>query len=521
MDPEPRSHVSPAATPGWVRPSLIDTPSSAECVTERWEPRWLLMLILVYAALATIVMRPVTDPDVWWHLRTGEWILEHRGVPWTDPFSSYGLGKPWIAYNWLFEVFFYGLYRALGLFGPLVYVTVVAVAIALALHRFIMHFEKRFTRAAALTALGIGAMSSIIMPRSYLCSILFFIVELHILFAVRESKSARPLLVLPPLFALWANLHIQFIYGLLALGLAVAEALVYRYVPGEANEEAPRAGPLWPLVITAVASSLATLMTPYHVHLHASILGVVRQTGPFDWVIELTAMDFRQPAHWVVLALTLGAAYVLGRERRIEPFPALLFVAGVLLAFRARRDVWVVVVIALAIVAQGSPGRSRREARLTWRRMCVAIVGIAVVFVGLGFYRDVSPHGVEAALAKEYPVDAARFVEAQGYEGPLFNPYDWGGYLIWRLPQLPVAMDGRNNVHGDYRIARAIATWQGARSWAWDPELAAANVVIAPINVPLTSLLRLDARFELVYEDDVAVVFVARATPRHVTPRRG
>jgi hypothetical protein len=71
-------------------------------------------------------------------------------------------------------------------------------------------------------------------------------------------------------------------------------------------------------------------------------------------------------------------------------------------------------------------------------------------------------------------------------------------------------MDGRSNIHGDDRIGRSIATWFGARSWASDPELAAAKLVIAPINVALTSLLRLDSRFELVYEDDVAAVFVAR-----------
>jgi len=503
----PTTVLSPAPVDWRVKGLTEQSPSRA--AARGWQPRWLIMLVLVYAALGVIVVRPVTDPDLWWHLRTGAWILEQGAVPWTDPFSSYGQGKPWVAYSWLFEIVLSRLYDAFGLFGPLLYVMFLGLAITVALQRFVMHFEGRFTRSAALTALGLGAMGSIIMPRSYLFSILFFIVELHVLFVVRESHRARLLLLLPPLFVVWANVHVLFIYGLLALGLAVFESLVHRALPGRVTSEshAPLSGPL---LGTAVASAAATLITPYHVHLHWSVLGLARQSGVYDWVIEVTAMDFRQPGHWLVLGLTLGAAFLLGRQQRLPLFESLLLLAGVVLAFRARRDMWVVVVTALAIVAQYSPGRTQHEGRLSWRWICAAIVGVTLAFGGLALYRDVSPRGVEAAVAREYPVAAARIVEDRGYRGPLFNTYDWGGYLIWRLPQLPVAMDGRSNIHGDYRIGRAIATWFGAPSWASDPELAAANLVIAPVNMALTSLLRLDPRFELVYEDDVAAVFVAR-----------
>jgi hypothetical protein len=476
----------------------------------RWEPRWLLLLVLVYGALAIVVVRPVIDPDVWWHLRAGQWIVEHRAVPWTDPFSTYGLGKPWIAYNWLFEVGLYGLYRALGLFGLLVFVVVVALAITVALRALIMRFEPRITRSATLTALGVGAMGPVLMPRSYLFSILFFLIVLHILFSVRESKRVRPLLWLPPLFVLWANVHIQFIYGLLALALAVIESLIPRVVTRETRGPASRSAPLRPLVLVTLASCAATLITPYHVYLHDSILDVARQAGMFDWIIELMAMDFRQGANWLVLGLAVGAAFLLGRQRAIEPFPALLFLAGVAPAFRSRRDVWLVTIPALVVIAASLSERAPHEGRLTWRRLGLVGAGAALAFVAVGVARDVSPRGLQAAVAREYPVAAADVVEARGYPGPLFNPYDWGGYLIWRLPQLPVVMDGRANVHGDARIVQSIATWYGQGAWVSNRDLTVARVVIAPINLGLTSLLRVDPRFELAYEDDVAAVFVAR-----------
>jgi len=83
--------------------------------------------------------------------------------------------------------------------------------------------------------------------------------------------------------------------------------------------------------------------------------------------------------------------------------------------------------------------------------------------------------------------------------------------LIWQLPQLPVSVDGRTNVNGDERILRNLNTWSGHKSWADDPELAKSKLVIAALDMPLSSLLKLDKRFELVYEDAVATVFVAKS----------
>jgi hypothetical protein len=120
---------------------------------------------------------------------------------------------------------------------------------------------------------------------------------------------------------------------------------------------------------------------------------------------------------------------------------------------------------------------------------------------------------LEKVVAGDYPVEAARFVAARNFPGPLYNHFDWGGYLIWRLPQLPVSIDGRGNVHDSARIRHSAEVWNGKHNWASDPELAAARLVIAEKDFPLTQLLRLDSRFEIAYEDEVGVVFVARAEP--------
>jgi hypothetical protein len=140
------------------------------------------------------------------------------------------------------------------------------------------------------------------------------------------------------------------------------------------------------------------------------------------------------------------------------------------------------------------------------------VVAIGVMCI-LG-YRGFSEAKIHENTAKIYPIEAAAFVEQQGYTGPLYNHFDWGGYLIWRLPHLKVAMDGRANIHGDDRIKRSIATWTGGSHWGEDLELNGAGVVIAQKDMALASLLRLDPRFQKTYQDETAVVFMR--APRNV-----
>src|SRR5438552_416250 len=251
------------------------------------------------------------------------------------------------------------------------------------------------------------------------------------------------------------------------------------------------------------------LATPYHVWIYRPLLDHVMQAGTFDLITELHALLFRGPADWCVLGMTLGAAFVLGRRRSLPPFQVFLLCAGAVVSFRAARDVWFVVVVSAAIIAS-APKPAAIEYRLTARQLATALALAASIALGFALLRDLSPRMLEAGIAKEFPVVAAAVVDERRYAGPLFNHYDWGGYLIWRLRDLPVSMDGRANVYGPEKIKSSINTWQGGRGWDSDPELGRAGVVIASRRMALAELLRRDSRFQLAYEDDVAAVFVAR-----------
>jgi hypothetical protein len=206
------------------------------------------------------------------------------------------------------------------------------------------------------------------------------------------------------------------------------------------------------------------------------------------------------------------ATFVLGRRRRPTAFESLLLASSAYFAFHAQRDVWFVVLASLAIVTGDGrlPGRAMGHFALTRRRSLAVAFGVVLVLAAIGWGRGLSPSRLAQAVEEKFPVGAASFVADQQLAGPLYNHFDWGGYLIWRLPQLPVAMDGRTNLHGDERLLRSCKTWAGERGWDSDPELQAAGVVIAGTESPLCSLLRLADRFRVAYEDPRAVVFIRR-----------
>src|SRR5919197_4765573 len=91
----------PGTAPGATHRPASETPPDRGRVALR-----LLMLFALYAIPVVVALCPVAvpvlDPDIWWHLRVGQWVVEHGTVPQTDPFSQ--AGRPWVAYSWLYEV---------------------------------------------------------------------------------------------------------------------------------------------------------------------------------------------------------------------------------------------------------------------------------------------------------------------------------------------------------------------------------------------------------------------------------
>ena len=282
------------------------------------------------------------------------------------------------------------------------------------------------------------------------------------------------------MFALWANWHIQFVYGLFVLGVFACEPLLDCYAgyrlhaareklaAGEADlagSGGQRAG-----------DAAQSLRRGRSIRRFSSICG---QTGAYNTISELRAMTFREPQHFVVLAAGAGR----GDGDRLAPRCAAAladFSGGHVDAWRFGRcercGFWRS--LRCAVIAGGWNRRERETSRLPMPlrlRLAVAVCVLAVLAVSVTRY-GVSNDWLEMQVAGSFPEGAARFVEQHHLGGPLLNDLSWGGFLIWRLPQLPVAIDGGpmstgTIAFGNFRICgRAspdglpILSWCG-RTW--------------------------------------------------------
>ncbi|MEY3881258.1 MAG: hypothetical protein RIQ94_2054, partial [Pseudomonadota bacterium] len=415
-----------------------------------------------------------------------------------------------------------------GIVGLLLYTVILSLGITFALFTLIRKIEQNISIVIGLTALGIMGMAPLLQtPRPWLWTILLFIIELDILLTTRRTGNYRTLFLLPFLFALWANLHLQFIYGFFALGFFLIEPLIEQALSRPFSFDKLKSAFSTQPWLIAIACFVATLATPYHIHtykvpidfMYGLFVDIVPKTGEnhpniisvYDYNSEFHAMSFRGFLDWIVLGLTVGAAYFLGQKVKVSPFLALMLLMGIYLSFHTMRDVWFVVISAIIIIASSRPAPlidNRFKIKKAQMLVAAVIVGLVVIF--FAHKRKLTENELNDAMPKIYPTAAVEIIKTRGYLGPLYNHYNWGGYLIWQLPQLLVSMDGRGNVYGDEKIVRSLKIWNGTHDWANDSELAQSKLVIADVNMPLASLLRYDKRFDLVYEDDVAVLFIAK-----------
>lgn len=471
---------------------------------------WLLCLLTVVAAISN---RPAAsfDGDLWSHLRTGRWILEQHALPAHDVFAWPTMGKAWIDYTWLFDVLVSKIYGFAGLHGMLAFSMLMMLACVAGLVMLLMLYTT-LLRAIAIAAVAFVALIPLESPRPWLFTILFFIGELYLLLQARERGKPSSLLLVLPLFILWANIHIQFVYGLALIGLFALERSV---APLLKKWTAPvaRLRPVWFWALLP-ASVLATLANPYGWTLYGVVAEYARQRVPLWFIQEMHPLQFRNFTDWAALLLICSAIFAMASTRKNSPLILALLAASCVVAFRCGRDVWLLAIASSVSLAYSTRTLGEGTRPFRWIYWAIALpLSLALAFA---MVHSTDESALQKAAAKQFPEKASSFIQSHALQNPLHNPFSWGGYLIWRLPNMPVSIDGRANLHGDIQLARFADTWLGRKDWANDPELMEANTILLERDCALASILRSDSRFRLLYEDELASVFqpIGTALPK-------
>ena len=499
-----------------------------------------LVVLLTAAAFAEAVrcssLSSLLGGDVWWHLSTGLWMLRNHALPHTGVFSQ-SPNAPWIAASWLYDLKLAIYYRLFGLRAIPIFAVFFKLGLALITFLLAGGWRRNFWTAVALSAIAQYVLAAL-PPTPVYCSVLFFGVELLLLLESRRSGNTRLLLWLPPLFLVWANVDVHFVYGLAPLLVFVAAAIaesVFSSAPSGLESSAlsthgsrrglhstaaprldssPRAASraLPTSAASTIACFIATLITPYFYHpwqvFFSSALSAANTYLP-----DYKAPGFRQPQDYVLLLLAMSAFLALGLRRSRDLFLIATLAIAAALSFHAQRDVWLTVVVATAIIGEmigqtaapqcGDAPTRKSQGKL----LSIAIAtSVIVIIAGAAVLTPRTETALLAKAAQTYPVDAVNYIHGHSLPQPLFNSFEWGGFLTYYLPEYPVAIDGRTDLHGDDFVIQYSKAMNAEIRYTDFPAMADARTILLPRGAIMAGALATLPGYKLAYSDDVAVV---------------
>ena len=469
--------------------------------------------LLVAAGIVQLNWLPaLASPDIWRHLSVGTWTLDNHSIPRNILFSQ-NSDLPWIDTSWLFDAPTAFAVKVLGLRGLPFLGMAFAFAIAISVFLLARGARRGFWSGAVLTAIALYLLAGLPL-RSSVASVVLYTVMLWLLADVRSTGGLRNLYLLPPLFLLWSNLDIQFVYGLIALALfSMAEAITNF---AERRNLQPQSSQL--LLRTAVivtgASFAATLGNPYGYHLWGAALRSVSLFATDPYIAEMHALRFRQPQDYVLLLLVMTAFFAIGRRHARDLYSILLLTVCSIISFHLQRDVWLVTLAAVAMLSQSMdasvPGEvhSFDSGSPSWLLAASFVIALVVL---LTIFAAKVPANRDALLAKigeKFPVRASDYIRQHDLSKPLFNNYDWGSFLTWYLPEYPVAIDNRIDAYSEDLTLAYFKLTTGQVPMQDDPALSRAATILLEADSEMGKALSTLPGYKQVYLDDQAMVLV-------------
>lgn len=511
-DELPDARVLEDKTPDWMRMSGRSV---------------LFVVTLGVLLIAVFASRPLWPTDLWDHINYGSWILSHAQVPSTEPLLPLAEGMPMVTSAWLSQIGLSALFTSQGLAGlQFVYGLLVVLPLGIVAWGGLRRSGSVFFGFVALFSCMALNWQQILVIRPQLVGVLCFSIVVTWLLCVRSWHRATWLL-LPLMFAVWANCHGSFALGLTALalaGLAHAVAVTVRTRRWRAGLTSPR---FLRLFLITQMCAVAALLNPNGLLVFAEVFRVGSHPNiesMFEW--SPLTLRMRQGQMAAVLGLALIAVLRWSPRRlRLDEAFLLIFTAGLTL-WSSRMINWLAPVMALTLAGHGAAawrslrGRMRSHTPVPrsglWTVVNLGLCWVFFAFTTLGVQ---VVHGRTAALARavspQTPVSAAEFLTTEESlpEGLAFCPAEWSGFLQKFGPS-----DFRPMVNLHVHVIPA-EIWNhyeqlssSPSSWNSLTELYGINLAVTDKarHKRLIAEVRRDEGWEAIYEDAQAVVFERR-----------
>jgi hypothetical protein len=462
-------------------------------------------------------IRTIEDPDLWWHLKTGQYIIETKTIPHTDIYSHTSVGKEWVAHEWLSEVMMYAIYRSMGWAGLFFIFSLLVV----------LSFWIAYTRcrkdapplvvAAIIVVAQMAAMPTI-APRPRIFTLLFTSIFLAILDqALRGNK--RNVWWLVPCMVLWVNLHGGFLLGPALIVLAIAGTLLNGW-----QSNLPKfqiLARIRTLSLVLIACFLAGAINPNTMRIYSypfeTVFSPVQQSVIQDWF----SPDFHDSSFipLAILILATMAAYALSTERE-RPSDLLFILASCFATLKSARHVSI---FALAVIPSlvehwhnwvitTNYGKRATAPETTAKGLPLVLNFILVLTVGLAhvprIYRTLVHYPTYANFVQ--PVEAVEYIRMHNLPTQIFNKLEWGGYMIWTIPSYRVYIDGRPDMYGDAFVTEYLKVYNATTNWREYFDRYGVRTVLIDPTAPLSYHLHQQNDWVKTFEDQKSIIFTKK-----------
>jgi len=447
------------------------------------------------------------DPDMWWHLKTGQIICTTRRIPTTDIFSYTTNHHFWVPHEWLSQVLMYSAYKFGGYSGLMLWLCFFTAAILVAGYALCCSYSRN-AKVAFVGAMIIWFFATAgLAIRPQMVGYLLLVVELSLIHLGR-SRSPRWFFGLPPLFAVWVNCHGSFFLGFL-LACIVLACSFFDFPLGSLVSVRWDPYPRKMLVIALLLSLAALFLNP---------VGISQVLYPlntmFHQSIQLSSVE-----EWMPLTMNsgrgLGFLLVLGCiflivlvQRSVLALDELTMLAlGTWLAISHRRMLFVFGILAAPIVSRLlAPLWDGYDADQDRPLANAILITASLLILVLGFP---NPQNLAQQVEARSPVKAVEFIQRHNLKGPMMNDYVYGGYLIWAAPDHPVFVDGRGDVFEWSGVLAEFGRWamlQENPNTLLD-KYGVGFCVLARTS-PMAQVLPLMPNWKSVYSDNMSTVFL-------------
>ena len=445
---------------------------------------WGILFILGCALFVVAVSIWNADPDVFWHLKVGEWIATYHAVPKTDIYSWTAHGQPWTDHEWGWELLIYWIYRYAGVIGLWGLVLILGTLSGLIIQGALAN--RQVDCNVAYLAGGLATFLLMYWLKPWPQTGVYFLFCAYLFLSIRNRWTWREALITFVVGLVWANIHSTVV--LLPL-LLIAETGWAWFVQKERNIG-------WRLGAVA-AAALATLINPHGAGLwtYAVKQGLMSQTYR-NYIAEW--MPFYFGAIELVPAFFISAVVILvataqGKYRELVYFRAAGFWVLALLS----RIYMPYAVLGTAVLCghlEFKPGKD------IIKYMAIGMIAFSCFLLG---HKGI-PHDLDqVAIASGYPVKAVAFLQMHG-TGRVYNDHGWGGYLIWK--GVPVSIDGRNDVFGKSFDSYLNVTKEDKPTGQVIQETGA-DAVLTAAGGSIDAALKDSLLWKAAYRDNAAVVY--------------